>query len=66
MEVNRRNTRMVEKVTLELKRLKRLKEHVPVLKITTGLSDSPVNEMENRINQRIRYCERIIRESVND
>jgi len=54
--------KIVEKYTLEIKRLKRFRAHIPVLKLCVGLPDETINKMLHNTDNRIAECEICIRE----
>jgi len=56
--------KIVEKYTLEIKRLNRFRAHIPVLKLCVGLSDEMINNMLHNTDNRIAECENGIREQM--
>lgn len=44
----------------ELKRLKKFREHIPILKVNVGLPDEYIDEVLSKVDLKISNCENII------
>jgi hypothetical protein len=54
---------IIEKKMQELKRLKKFREHIPILKVNVGLPDEYVNEVLSKVDLKILNCEIAINEN---
>lgn len=54
---------IIEKKKRELKRLKKFREHIPIMQVNVGLSDEYINEVLSKVDLKILNCEIIIREN---